>query len=1560
MPNANVNGPDSFTYHAYDGITPSNIVTVSITVTAVNDTPTFTAGGDQTVAEDSGAASVSWASGISAGPADESGQALDFIVSNDNNGLFSVQPAIAVDGTLTFTPAADANGVANVTVSLHDDGGGLDTSGEATFKITVTQVNDTPTADDDTATTAEDTPANAIDVLTGDSAGPNEAGQTLTVEIIDDPDHGTAEVNGNGTIKYTPAPDSFGADELTYRICDDGVTGITADPLCSATATLTITVTSVNDAPIADADSASTTEDVATDPIDVLDGDVAGPDNESTQLLDVTIVDDPDNGSASVNGDGKITYTPAADYNGSDQLTYQVCDNETPFPCDTATLSITVTQVNDAPTGVADVLVIDEDAGPTIVDVLANDSKGPPNESGQTLTVTNVVQPLHGVVINNGNNVTYTPTADYNGTDAFTYIVCDNGKDGLADAPRCSAVIAMVSVTINSVNDVPVVAGDSATVDEDDVYDSGTASVLENDSDSHGGAQNEDNPLEAVMGVDPIHGEVDLDADGTFTYTPADDYFGPDSFTYYAKDSLDGLSLPATVSITVSPVNDAPIADADSATTAEDTAKEAIDVLDGDVAGPTNENTQGLTVSIIDAPDHGTATVDVTDGTIDYVPDLDFNGLDTLTYKVCDDGTPSECDTAILTITVTSVNDAPVVAADSATVAEDGSFDSGDTSLLDSGDASVLANDSDDHDGAPDEDDPFTAAVATDVLHGTLVLASDGTFTYVPAPDFNGTDSFTYTATDVDGGESLEATVTIHVTSVNDVPVVTDDSASVAEDGHLNGTSVLGNDSDLHGFAPSEDNPMTAVIGTTTTHGALNLDPTGTYTYDPALDFNGTDSFTYRAKDSHDGLSALATVTITVTSVNDAPVAVGDSGLVAEDESLNGTSVLANDSDSHGGAPNEGIGELTAELGTTVTHGTLLLALDGTFTYTPAANYNGSDSFTYRAKDSIGDLGNEVTVSITVTAVNDTPIALPDSYDVDEDDSRTFDVRTNDKAGPDNESGQTLTATIETNPTHGDLLDNGDGTFTYTPDPGYNGLDGFSYKLCDNGTTSGADNFKCTTVGATVDVTVDSVNDAPSGTDKTITILEDASHTFDAADFGFSDPDGDDLLSVQITNLPAPGTLTFNGSAASLPLVIDADDIDMLVFTPAADAHGLGYASFDFQVRDGGGTDNGGVDVDPSAKTITFDVTSVNDAPAGANATVTTNEDTPNAFDAADFGFTDPKDAPDDTFTGIVITNIVLGGGTLELDGNAVGGGDTVATGDIDDGKLVYTPAANANGPAIASFDFAVQDGGGDSDGGADLDASPNTIRIDVTAVNDVPSFTNGGNQTVNEDSGSATVAGWATPISTGPSDESGQTVAFTVTNDDNALFIGQPAIAPNGTLTFTPAANAHGSATVTVSVKDNGGGVHDTSADQTFTITVRSVNDAPEGTDNTVQTDENTPYVFTADDFGFSDLDGNDLEAVRITTIPAVGDGELKLDGNAVSDGNVVQVGDIALGLLVFTPDADEFGEPYATFTFQVRDDGGTAFGGADLDPSANTMSINVGSINDAPSGTNEHDHHR
>jgi len=231
----------------------------------------------------------------------------------------------------------------------------------------------------------------------------------------------------------------------------------------------------------------------------------------------------------------------------------------------------------------------------------------------------------------------------------------------------------------------------------------------------------------------------------------------------------------------------------------------------------------------------------------------------------------------------------------------------------------------------------------------------------------------------------------------------------------------------------------------------------------------------------------------------------------------------------------------------------------------------------------------------------------------------------------------------------------------------------------------------------------------------------------------------------------------------------------------------------------------------------------VNDAPLGTDTTVTTNEDTAHAFTTADFGFTDATDAGAHTLLAVKITTLP-GAGTLRNNGVDVTAGQSVAVADITGGLLVFTPVANANGATYATFTFHVQDNGGTANGGVDLDGSPNTMTVAVTAVNDVPSFTKGADQTVIQDAGAQSVSGWATAISAGPTNESSQVVDFLVTNDFNGLFSAQPAISATGTLTWTTAAGASGIAVVSVRIHDDGGtanGGVDTSAIQTFTISV-------------------------------------------------------------------------------------------------------------------------------------------
>ena len=268
-----------------------------------------------------------------------------------------------------------------------------------------------------------------------------------------------------------------------------------------------------------------------------------------------------------------------------------------------------------------------------------------------------------------------------------------------------------------------------------------------------------------------------------------------------------------------------------------------------------------------------------------------------------------------------------------------------------------------------------------------------------------------------------------------------------------------------------------------------------------------------------------------------------------------------------------------------------------------------------------------------------------------------------------------------------------------------------------------------------------------------------------------------------------------------------------------------------------------------------------------------------------------------------------------------------------------------------------MQDDGGTANGGVNLDPSPKSLTVNVISVDDVPAFTKGTNQTVLEDSGSHTVNGWATAMSAGPSNESGQAVSFLLSNNNNALFSVQPAISSSGMLTYTSAANANGSATVTVQIHDNGGtafGGVDTSASQMFAINVTAVNDPPTGTDGSVAAVEDSAFTFAATNFGLkdpSDTPANALLNVKINTLPAVG--SLTDNGTAVTAGKIVPLADLTGGKLKFAPVANAYGANYASFTFQVQDNGGTANGGIDLDPTPNTLTINVAAVDDVPAFT-------
>src|SRR5207247_1846708 len=302
--------------------------------------------------------------------------------------------------------------------------------------------------------------------------------------------------------------------------------------------------------------------------------------------------------------------------------------------------------------------------------------------------------------------------------------------------------------------------------------------------------------------------------------------------------------------------------------------------------------------------------------------------------------------------------DAPVAINDSYAVNED--------TLLTVNAPGVLGNDTDTENGT------LTAILVSGPASGTLTLNPDGSFSYQPGPDFSGTDSFTYRSSD-GSLESAPATVTILVTPVDDAPVAVDDHYGMNEDGTLATAApgLLANDLDV------DSSSLMVLLVNAPAHGTLTLNPDGSFSYSPNPDYNGADSFTYKVSDGALE-SAPATVNITINAVNDAPVAAADSYTSSEDTTMVvlAPGILGNDTDAEGDA-------LTASVVSGPSHGTLTFNADGSFSYTPAANYNGTDSFTYKVNDGTVD-SNVATVTITINAVDDAPVAGNNNYTTNE------------------------------------------------------------------------------------------------------------------------------------------------------------------------------------------------------------------------------------------------------------------------------------------------------------------------------------------------------------------------------------------------------------------------------------------------------------------------------------------------------------------------------------------------------------------------------------------------
>ncbi|KZC47047.1 RTX toxin, partial [Vibrio alginolyticus] len=1323
IPAENFHGDAEITYTVTDG-SLTDQATVNVTVNAVNDTPVVESSiADQTLAEDFTPYSIDLNTAFS--DVDNVDGELTFSVSGNSN----IQVAI-VNGIATFTPTADWNGSEALTFTA------TDLSGESvsqTVNFTVAPVADIVA---DKATVVEDTPT-IIKVLGNDTFEGDD--KVVSLDTNNGPANGTVSVNPDGSVTYTPNDNYHGADSFTYIVTSGGV---------SESTMVNIDVTPVNDAPVATNDNAVTDEDTPVT-IDVLpnDTDIDG------DTLSIESASVPETQGTVEIVDGKLVFTPAENFHGDAEITYTVTDGSL---TDQATVNVTVNAVNDTPvveSSIAD-QTLAEDFTPYSIDLNTAFSDVDNVDGDLTFSVSgnSNIQ----VAIVNGI-ATFTPTADWNGSEALTFTATD---------PSGESVSQTVNFIVAPVADI---VADKATVVEDTPT---IIKVLGNDT-----FEGDDKVVSLDTNNGPANGTVSVNPDGSVTYTPNDNYHGTDSFTYIVTSG--GVSESTTVNVDVTPVNDAPVANDDTAVTDEDTPV-TIDVL------PNDTDIDGDTLSIDSASvpsDQG--TVEIVDGKLVFTPAENFHGDAEISYTVTDGALT---DQATVNVTVNAVNDTPVVESSIAdqTLAED--------FTPYSIDLNTAFSDVDNVDG----DLTFSVSGNSNVL----VSIENGIATFTPTADWNGSEALTFTATDP-SGESVRQTVNLTVAPVADIVA---DKATVVEDTPTI-IKVLDNDT-----FEGDDKVVSLDTNNGPANGTVSVNPDGSVTYTPNDNFHGTDSFTYIVTSG--GVSESTTVNVDVTPVNDAPVATNDNAVTDEDTPVT-IDVLPNDTDIDGDTLSIQSASVPEAQGT-------VEIVDGKLVFTPAENFHGDAEITYTITD--GALTDQATVNVTVNAVNDTPVVESNIADQTlAEDFTPYSIDLNTAfSDVDNVDGE-LTFSVSGNSNIQVAIVNGIATFTPTAD--WNGSEALTFTATDPSGES---------VSQTVNFTVAPVADIESDR---ATVVEDTPTIIKV--LGNDTFEGDDkVVSLDTNNGPANGTVSVNPDGS-------------VTYTPNDNYHGAD--SFTYIVTSGGVSES---------TTVNVDVTPVNDAPVATNDTAITDEDTPVTIDVL----------PNDTD---------IDGDTLSIQSASVP--EAQGKVEIVDGKLVFTPAENFNGDAEITYTI--------TDGSLTDQAK---VAVTVNPVNDAPTIKVDAVESITEDAVSTDTV--VATLEVADTDTPEEQLTVSLENNSNGYFalVGDEVkLTQAGVDAVNNDELNLKDLTISASVSD---GVNPTVSDSDSLI-VNRVNDAP--TVDNVISDQ-----VLAEDFTIYTIDLND----------AFKDSDSALNFSVSGNNNVLV--SIENGIATISPTADWNGSEALTFT--------------------------------------------
>ena len=865
-----------------------------------------------------------------------------------------------------------------------------------------------PNAQNDTFELNEDSVVGG-NVLDNDS--PSE-GLQIVVNETTQPLNGNLTINTDGTFSYQPAVNFFGQDQFSYTLVDE------VGQLSSATVTLN--VIPVNDAPVALSDEYQLDEQnqlvVSVPGVLANDVDI----DNSVAELSVQVAELPATGTVTLNANGSFTYQAGAQFDLTDRFTYIVSDID--GLNSKAEVVINGPELNTAPVAQNDQYSVNEDSILIVNEqssgILANDSDPDGDDISLVTTLVTTSQNGQLEVFDNGT-FRYAPNANYYGVDSFTYQISDTQNN---------TATASVIIDVLPVVDNPVANNDSYHTKSGQVLE-----VIEADGLGSNDVNIDSLAIEYALSASgqPQNGEVDIQANGAFSYTPITNFIGTDTFNY---DLLVGGQIvsSATVAIEVTPALN--LFDV-SLSGQEDTllTGNVFDLFVGvDTSGLSVVNTGNINTSI------GLLTLSV-DGRYQLTPNLNQSGQFTQNLTFSDGQGLTQ--TVALTVTITPVNDAPVIALETVTLAEDSGLTSIDlTQFVTDVDGDTLV---------------YSATSGQEASNGQLNISSAGIASYTPNINFNGTDSFGFTVTDSNNA-STSALLTVTVTSVNDAPLATNVIESLNEDTSVT-VNLMQYVSDLDGDSLVFD----TAVNQPTTNGLVNVDASGQLTYTPSLNYFGSDSYVYSVMDPQ-GLIAQGMINFTVNAVNDVPEIFVEPVVTSEDSGVNTIDLTQFVTDVDGDALVYAVNS-----GQEASHGQLSISSAGIASYTPSVNFNGTDSFGFTVTDP-NNASASALLSVTVNAVNDAPTASDISESLNEDAS--LDINLSSQVS--DVDGDSLVFDVAVNQSTANGLINVDanGQLTYTPNLNFFGSDSFTYRVVDPQGLSDQ---------GVITFTVNPVNDAP-------------------------------------------------------------------------------------------------------------------------------------------------------------------------------------------------------------------------------------------------------------------------------------------------------------------------------------------------------------------------------------------------------------------------------------------------------------------------------------------------